>query len=382
MQHYATLCNGYCNTMQRILQRSATHCNTILRVMSCNFCQRNDFQSATARRSHQSRCARNPKNIVQPIQEAEQQQQQPALQDFGNHDEVRVQFDADDTQQEAADSDSDYVDEPEELEKQAHVEQLQQQVPQQQQQQQQLPRFDLRAIESAVPAVQTVVKRRGKKGKIESLCDEVVKLANSMRSNTTSDEVFNNILVTVLTEKVVSSKLDRSTVDRMIEFLTSTTEEQTLNFQQAKINLRKEYVDHAFSENQRKVIDDLANLEVNRTTCNDQIDFALYYEKYVKMMLKYHFASNNRSRYAVKMVINVLSEQHYDAVGLATKIPDTYDRKARIKAVLIHIGVFCCAVFIVSMLLLWWVLPSNTCPDYVQSANMTVCTNSTVSSIV
>jgi len=72
--------------------------------------------------------------------------------------------------------------------------------------------------------------------------------------------------MTVLTEKVVSSKLDRSTVDRMIEFLTSTTEEQTLNFQQAKINLGKEYVDHAFTENQRKVIDDLANMEVNRTT--------------------------------------------------------------------------------------------------------------------
>lgn len=222
------------------------------------------------------------------------------------------------------------------------------------------------------------MKRRGKKGKIESLCDEVVKLANSMRSNTTSDEVFNAILITVLTEKVVSAKLDRSTVDRMIEFLTSTTEEQTLNFQQAKINLRKEYVDHAFTENQRKVIDDLANLEVNRTTCDDQIDFALYYEKYVKMMLKYHFASNNRSRHAVKLVVNVLSEQHYDPVGLATKLPATaHDRKEHIKAVLIHIGVFCFAVLIVSFMLLWLVVPSNTCADYVQSANMTV-SNSTV----
>lgn len=257
--------------------------------------------------------------------------------------------------------------------------QQQQQMPAQQvaQQPQQHPaRFDLRAINTGIPAVvQTVVRR--KKGKIESLCDEVVKLANSMRSNTTSDEVFNNILVTVLTEKVVSSKLDRSTVDRMIEFLTSTTEEQTLNFQQAKINLRKEYVDHAFTENQRKVIDDLANLEVNRTTCDDQIDFALYYEKYVKMMLKYHFASNNRSRYAVKMVVNVLIDQQYDAVGLATKLPVTHDRKARIKALAMQIGVFCLSVLIVSVMMVWWIVPSKACPDYVQSANVTV-SNSTV----
>eukprot|EP01032_Pedospumella_encystans_P008058 gene8058-9605_t len=148
-----------------------------------------------------------------------------------------------------------------------------------------------------------------------------------MRSNTTSDEVFNNILTTVLTEKVVGLKLDRSTVDRMVEFLTSTTEEQTLDFQQAKINLRKEYVDHAFTENQRKVIDDLANLEVNRTTCDDQIDFALYYEKYVKMMLKYHFASNNRSRYAVKMVTVRLYEEVWKSIrdscgsGIASTSP-------------------------------------------------------------
>jgi hypothetical protein len=217
----------------------------------------------------------------------------------------------------------------------------------------------LSAIDSNAP--QTVVKRRGKKGKIESLCDEVVKLANSMRSNTTSDEVFHNILTTVLTEKVVGLKLDRSTVDRMIEFLTSVTEEQTLDFQQAKIDLRKQYVDHAFTENQRKVIDDLANLEVTRTTCDDQIDFALYYEKYVKMMLKYHFASNNRSRYAVKMVVSVLNEQQFDTNGLATKLLVTHDIRERIKAVLIHIGVFFFAVLIVSMLLLWWVLPSNYC---------------------
>lgn len=126
------------------------------------------------------------------------------------------------------------------------------------------------------------------------------------------------------------------------------------------------------------MIDDLANLEVNRATCDDQIDFALYYEKYVKMMLKYHFASNNRSRHAVKMVVNVLSEQHYDAVGLATKLPVTaHDRKERIKAVLLNIVVFCIAVLIVSLLLLWLVVPSNTCVDYVQPANVTV-SNSTV----
>jgi len=41
------------------------------------------------------------------------------------------------------------------------------------------------------------------------------------------------------------------------------------------------------------------------------------------------------------MVMNILSDQHYDAFGLATKLPVTHDRKESIKAELLHIGVFC-----------------------------------------
>mmetsp|Transcript_33233 Transcript_33233/g.65974 ORF Transcript_33233/g.65974 Transcript_33233/m.65974 type:complete len:179 (-) Transcript_33233:456-992(-) len=165
--------------------------------MSCNFCQRDDFHTANARRSHQSRCPRNPKNIVAD----QQQEQHVAVQEQDTeqdteHDEERVQFDDDDPQQEAnyEESDSDYFDEPE-LQQQQEPQQVIQQsqpVPVQQviqQPQQQPARLNLRAIHSGVPTVQTIVKKRGKKGKIESLCDEVVKLANSVRSN---DEVFNN----------------------------------------------------------------------------------------------------------------------------------------------------------------------------------------------
>lgn len=61
-----------------------------------------------------------------------------------------------------------------------------------------------------------IVKRRGKKGNIESLCDEVVKLANSMKSNTTSDEVFNNIL------KNCMDALAKHTKDEHFQLLDST----------------------------------------------------------------------------------------------------------------------------------------------------------------
>ena len=74
-------------------------------------------------------------------------------------------------------------------------------------------------------------------------------------------------------------------------------------------------MDHPFTDNQRRVIDDLSTLEVNATSVEEQLMFSLYYEKYVKLMLRYHLAGNTRSKQAVEAVMKVLKNQEFDAMG-------------------------------------------------------------------
>jgi hypothetical protein len=148
-----------------------------------------------------------------------------------------------------------------------------------------------------------ITKPKPVKSKIEALCDEVVKLASAMINNTQNDEVFSSIMTTVLTEKVVNAKLDRSTINWMVDFLATTADMLSLNFQIAKNRLLKEYVDNPFSDTQRLVIDDLSMVEVNTESEEEQLMFSLYFEKYVKLMLRFHLASNTRSKQAVEAVM-------------------------------------------------------------------------------
>ena len=85
---------------------------------------------------------------------------------------------------------------------------------------------------------------------IESLCDEFIKLANSMRSNTSNDDVFNAITMTILTEKMLFTHLDTSTIN-IIEFLANMAEDHALNFQIDRNNLVKQCVNHPLTDNQR-----------------------------------------------------------------------------------------------------------------------------------
>jgi len=150
------------------------------------------------------------------------------------------------------------------------------------------------------------------KSKIELLCDEAVKLSNEMRSFTINDKTFNKILMTVLTEKVVSAKLNRSEVNQMLDLLTTATDQHSLSFLVAKSALSKRYANHPFTDNQRRVIDDLGSLEVSITAVQQQLVFSRYYDEYLKLMLKYNLASNHRSRQAVEDVLKVLKSQEFD----------------------------------------------------------------------
>ena len=282
----------------------------------CKWCK-TALKTSSARHTHQSRCSLNPNRVQaneqQNLQSIEPPVQQSILQSFQNpaeldpFDEYILQMNNHDNNaeenKEASDSDSDYVDDTPEPQQ---AEQTQQAV----QPQQAERRLNLHAINLNSPSVLTPkTKSKQVKSKIETLCDDVVKLANSMRSNTANDNTFNDNMQQVLTEKVVSAKLDRSTVNRMVDFLATTADMHSLNFQIAKNRLLKEYVDHPFSDAQLRVIDDLAVLEVNNDSVEEQLMFSLYFEKYVKLMLRYHLASNTRSKQAVEAVMAVLKNQ-------------------------------------------------------------------------
>lgn len=251
------------------------------------------IKTSSGRYSHQSRCSLNPKRVQandQPIQQSIQQPilqsiQQPILQpnqlptELDPFDEyvsqMQNQGDNAEENKEAPDSDSDYVDdtpEPQQAEQtQKAVQPLQAE-----------RRLNLHAI-NLKPVVTPKTKIKQVKSKIETLCGDVVKLANSMRSNTANDNTFNDIMQSVLTEKVVSAKLDRSTANHMVDFLATAADMHSLNFQFAKNRLLKEYVDHPFSDAQRRVIDDLAVLEVNNDSVEEQLMYSLYFEKRLRL---------------------------------------------------------------------------------------------------
>lgn len=101
------------------------------------------------------------------------------------------------------------------------------------------------------------------KSKIEVLCEDLI----AKRSTTDVDQTFEQLLV----ESIEKAGLDQSTINSMIEYLTTATELHSLEFLDSKTKLIKEYADHPITSNQHKVIQDLATVQVNEDNINKQL---------------------------------------------------------------------------------------------------------------
>jgi hypothetical protein len=146
-----------------------------------------------------------------------------------------------------------------------------------------------------VSAKQSTEKRR-LMGSIKVLCSGFVKLSNSLKSSIKKKAILKKVLYTVLKDKCADHRLNKLTVEKMIELLKSDQDTQEIHFKLDKNDLFKEYLNFSFTLNQMKVIDDLSNIEVTEENINQQLVFATYYAKLCKLMLRYNLASTDRSK--------------------------------------------------------------------------------------
>ena len=157
-------------------------------------------------------------------------------------------------------------------------------------------------------------------GSVELLCNDFVKLSNSLKSSIKKKAVFKKVIYTVLKDKCADHHLQKSTVDKMIELLKSDQDTQEIHFKLEKNTLFKDYFNYAFTQNQQKVIDDLANMEVTNENIEQQLVFATYYAKNAKLMLKYALASTDRSKESVKDVVDALNHLTYTDAGYVSPL--------------------------------------------------------------
>ena len=169
----------------------------------------------------------------------------------------------------------------------------------------------------AVPARNEIKKIAGS---VELLCNDFVKLSNSLKSSIKTKAVFKKVIYTVLKDKCADHHLQKSTVDKMIELLKSDQDTQEIHFKLEKNTLFKDYFNYAFTQNQQKVIDDLANMEVTNENIEQQLVFATYYAKNAKLMLKYALASTDRSKESVKDVVDALNHLTYTDAGYVSPL--------------------------------------------------------------
>jgi hypothetical protein len=165
-----------------------------------------------------------------------------------------------------------------------------------------------------------VERKRAPLGSVEVLCNDFVKLSNSLKSSIKKKGILRKVLFTILKDKCAEHRLNKAVVEKIIELLKSDQDTQEIHFRLDKNVLFKEYFNFSFTLNQMKVIEDLSNVEVNEENINQQLVFASYYIKLAKLMLKYNLASTDRSKESVKDVIDALFNMSYTSDGLVAPV--------------------------------------------------------------
>jgi hypothetical protein len=128
--------------------------------------------------------------------------------------------------------------------------------------------------------------------------------------------MFDRVLAAVLRDKSAEQELGRSAIDRIAKVLASEQVVDECNFSLEKDALFRAHLDCNFSVMQTNFVDALNDIEVTSNSIDQHLQFANYYIKVAKLMLKYEKASTVRSQHAVRDVLQTLKGFTYDHTGV------------------------------------------------------------------
>jgi hypothetical protein len=136
----------------------------------------------------------------------------------------------------------------------------------------------------------------------------------------------------------VERKLDQSYVKTSIDTLQMLKEFHSSNFRLEKIDLNQQFTYSGMTENQKKTITDLSQLQFTPEAVNKELNFAEFYHKYVKLMSAYKYGSNDRSLSVINAVIDALNKLKFDEYGRIHPMKDA-GRKQAVMMLLIGVCV-------------------------------------------
>jgi hypothetical protein len=154
-------------------------------------------------------------------------------------------------------------------------------------------------------------KAKGRRITLDITCEQFMQIGFILCG---SSSMSHNLaeLVSTLSDKCVEHKLDRVYVKSSIDTLLMLREFHSNNFRLEKSDLNQQFAFNGMTENQKRTINDLAQLQFTPEAVDKELRFAEYYHKYVKLMSVYKYGSNDRSLFVINAVIDALTKLKFD----------------------------------------------------------------------
>jgi len=169
---------------------------------------------------------------------------------------------------------------------------------------------------ASVPTQTAAVSQHARRVITETdlLVEEFVKIAAITHMEKNEDRSC-AILRTILMAKCVEKKVNLVGVSKIHDLLTNEINYHNVHWALDRMALQKKFMRYNFSHEQSKLIDALHHIELSDENLEKELAFAEYYGSYVKLMGKYHLASNKRGKSATKNVLNALASFKYSSTG-------------------------------------------------------------------
>jgi len=170
-------------------------------------------------------------------------------------------------------------------------------------------------------------KAKGRRITLDVTCEQFMQIGFIMCG---SSSMSHNLaeLVSALSDKCVERKLDQVYVKSSIDILQLLREFHSSNFRLEKSDLNQQFAFNGMTENQKRTINDLAQLQFTPEAVDKELRFAEYYHKYVKLMSVYKYGSNDRSLSVINAVIDALTKLKFDDYGRIHPMRDAGRKQA------------------------------------------------------